>query len=103
MNMEQYSTSGDYGNVVLYNQACVTSVEVTPGRRGWGKKTERKIAVKKFLEKLYNRHHCYDSWLGLLGMCHATKTPVKCHRRTSEAVFFPAISRCDQDDKNHSH
>ena len=41
-------------------------------------------------------------WLRRLGMCHATKISMRCHRRASETVCFPAISRCGEDGKNHS-
>ena len=42
-------------------------------------------------------------WLGRLGMYHATKISMRCHRRASEMVCFPTISRCGEHGKNHSH
>ena len=42
-------------------------------------------------------------WLRRLRMCHARKISMRCYRRASETVCFPAISRCGEDGKNHSH
>ena len=94
-----YHQSECQEEVIFVNFPCASEVV---SRQGVSVDPPERVALARRVVFIRDFKIVDYGWLRRLGMCHATKISMRCHRRASETVCFPAISRCGEDGKNHS-